>query len=67
MSAQIIDLAARRAEREQAAKPAEKPIPQRLIEAGLMLNPFALMWLEGLEYAAKYASAPTVIIHSEED
>lgn len=66
MTAQIIDMAAFRIAREQAAKARGKLAQRALIEAAILLNPFALMWLDALEYAARHATAPTVIM-SEED
>lgn len=67
MTAQIIDLSSKRKERGLS-----EPITlaQRfgdLIEASLMLNPFAMMWLESYGHAALYNTEPAIIYLFDEE
>ncbi len=67
MTAQIIDYAAKRRER---GLPEQFTLARRfeaLIDASLMLNPLALLWLESYGHASLYNTEPAVIYLFEDE
>lgn len=67
MTAQIINLASKRKER---GLPDPVTLTRRfeaMIDATLMFNPFAMLWLESYGHAARYNTEPAVIMQFEDE
>jgi hypothetical protein len=66
MSAEVIDWCAQRRARGLPEPITIRSRYEMLIDASMMFNPFAMMWLESYGHARPSAAEPTVI-HSYED
>lgn len=67
MSAQIISLAEKRQDRGLPEPLMLKQRFEALIDATMMLNPFAMMWLDSYGHAARYNTEPAVIYMFDEE
>lgn len=59
MTAQIISL---QQKREERGLPSISTGQMTWLDASLMLNPFAMMWLDSYGHAQRYATAPAIIL-----
>lgn len=67
MSGQVINWAMKRKERGLPEPRTFASRYEALIDATLMLNPFAMLWLESYGHASRYNTEPAVILQFEED